>query len=59
MREAGDRLGAGWEEASANVGEPSYRDELSSAIEDATKAYDAFVAAGGREAIEAQIKLHQ
>ena len=57
MREAADRLGVGW--ASESVGEPSHRAELSSAIEDAARAYDAFVAAGGRKAIEAQIKLHR
>lgn len=59
LNEAGDRNGRDLEEASASVGEPSHRAELSSAVEDATKAYDAFVAAGGREAIEAQIKLHR
>ena len=59
MREAADRLGVGWEKASESVGEPSHRAELSSAIEDAARAYDAFVAAGGRKAIEAQIKLHR
>lgn len=59
MREAGDRLGAGWKEASASVGEPSHRAELSSTIEDAARAYDTFVAAGGKKVIEAQIKLHQ
>jgi hypothetical protein len=59
LDKAADRNGRNLEKASASVGEPSHRAELLSAVEDVAMAYDVFVAAGGKEAIEAQIKLQQ
>lgn len=59
LDKAANRNGRDLEKASASVGEPSHRAKLLSAVEDVSMAYDVFVAAGGKEAIEAQIKLHQ